>query len=143
MAAPRRVPGKPGRQQKWRELLYAHIRRKAALPEGIGASPPLAWVVGQTLHELALVEQDVIAAVPAGAEEEGNDEEEEPERKRRKKTDVSAEIKAWFMEYHQSQPSGTRHIATGAAPVARSIGRSLDRSTVYRWKFSVQNRRGR
>ena len=44
---------------------------------------------------------------PAGAEEEGNEEEEEePERKRRKKTDVSVEIKAWLIEYHQLQPSG-------------------------------------
>ena len=40
------------------------------------ASPLEAWV-GQTLDELALVEQDVIAAVFAGAEEEGNDEDEE------------------------------------------------------------------
>ena len=66
---PRRGPGMPEKQQEWRELLYAHIRREGALPKGIGASPPKAWVAGQTLDELALVEQEVIASVPAGAEE--------------------------------------------------------------------------
>ena len=143
---PPRGRGKPSRRRQWQDLLYARIRRGGPLPPGVTAEPPSDWVVGRTLDELALTEEDVVAVAAARHVDAATDDEEDgPVHKRRKRTHVHPEVKDWFLDFHRLQPKGTAMSDTlrRAPRMLPEALAALDRSTVYRWGSLPTARRGR
>eukprot|EP00971_Amphidinium_carterae_P303825 6036934-Amphidinium_carterae.1 len=49
---PKRWPGKPQRQQLWRELLYQQMKEGIDLPPSVTAEPPVGWAPGMSLQDL-------------------------------------------------------------------------------------------